>query len=100
MRFGTFPLGETEGAILVHSLRAGGRLVKKGRILTQADIAQLRDAGILQVTVARLEPGDVAEDVAATRVAQALRGEGIRVGAAFTGRVNLYAEKAGLVRLD
>jgi molybdenum cofactor cytidylyltransferase len=100
MRFGTFPLGETDGAILVHSLRAGGRLVKKGRVLTQADIAQLRDAGISHVTVARLDPGDVPEDVAATRVAQALRGEGIRVGAAFTGRVNLYAEKAGLVVLD
>ena len=54
MRFGTFPLGETEGAILVHSVRAGGRLVKKGRMLTPADIAQLREAGISEVTVARL----------------------------------------------
>lgn len=100
MRFGTFPLGETEGAILVHSLRAGGRLVKKGRRLTPADIAQLRDAGISEVTVARLEAGDIAEDVAAARIAQTLRGDGIRVGAAFTGRVNLYAEKSGLVVLD
>src|SRR5687767_5890009 len=100
MRFGTFPLGETEGAILAHSLRAGGRLVKKGRLLTAADIAQLRDAGISEVTVARLEPGDVPEDVAATRIALALRGEGLRAGAAFTGRVNLYTEKSGLVVLD
>ena len=100
MRFGTFPLGETEGALLAHSLRAGGRLIKKGRMLTAADIAQLREAGISDVTVARLEPGDVPEDVAATRIAQALRGDSIRVGAAFTGRVNLYAETSGLVRLD
>jgi len=100
MRFGAFPLGETEGAILVHSLRAGGRLVKKGRVLTRADLTQLRDAGISEVTVARLEAGDVPEDAAATRIAQALRGAGIRVGAAFTGRVNLYAEKSGLVVLD
>ena len=100
MRFGSFPLGETEGAILAHSLRAGGRLIKKGRVLTQADIAQLREAGISEVTVARLEAGDVPEDVAATRVAQALRGAGLRMGAAFTGRVNLYAERAGLVVLD
>ena len=100
MRFGSFPLGETEGAILVHSLRVGGRLVKKGRVLTRGDIAQLGEAGISHATVARLEPGDVSEDVAATRVAQALRGTGIRTGAAFTGRVNLYAEKAGLVVLD
>jgi molybdenum cofactor cytidylyltransferase len=100
MRFGTFPLGETEGAILVHSLRAGGRLIKKGRKLTASDIAQLREAGIAEVTVARLEAGDVPEDVAATRIAQALCGDGIRIGAAFTGRVNLYAEKSGLVVLD
>src|SRR5215470_310725 len=100
MRFGVFPLGETEGAILVHSLRAGGRLIKKGRALTKADIAQLRAAGISQVTVVRLEHGDVPEDVAATRIAQALKGDGIRLGAAFTGRVNLYADRAGLVLLD
>src|SRR5262245_14089586 len=100
MRFGSFPLGETEGAILAHSLRAGGRLLKKGRVLTQADLVQLREAGISEVTVARLEPGDVPEDVAATRMAQALRGEGLRMGAPFTGRVNLYAEKAGVVVLD
>jgi molybdenum cofactor cytidylyltransferase len=100
MRFGSFPLGETEGAILAHSLRASGRLLKKGRVLTQADIAQLREAGISEVVAARLEAGDVPEDVAATRVAQALRGDGIRMGAAFTGRVNLYAEKAGVVTLD
>src|SRR5262245_6757852 len=100
MRFGSFPLGETEGAILAHSLRAGGRLIKKGRALTRADIAQLREAGISEVTVARLEAGDVPEDIAATRVARALGGDGLRMGAAFTGRVNLYAEKAGLVVVD
>ena len=99
MRFGSFPLGETEGAILAHSLRAGGRLLKKGRVLTRADLDQLRAAGISEVVAARLEAGDIAEDVAATRVAQALRGDGIRMGAAFTGRVNLYAEKAGIVTL-
>src|SRR6185503_14558638 len=100
MRFGSFPLGETEGAILAHSLRAGGRLLKKGRVLTQDDIAQLRNAGVSEVSATRLEAGDVPEDVAATRVAQALRGNGLRMGAAFTGRVNLYAEKAGIITLD
>src|SRR6266446_2047915 len=100
MRFGTFPLGEAEGAILVHGVRAGGRLFKKGRELTRADLAQLAEAQISRVTVARLEIGDVPEDLAATRVARALAGDNIRLGAAFTGRVNLYAEKAGLVALD
>jgi molybdenum cofactor cytidylyltransferase len=100
MRFGSFPVGETEGTILAHSLRAGGRLLKKGRVLTSSDVTQLREAGILEITVARLDPGDVPEDIAATRIAQALRGDGIRIGAPFTGRVNLYAENAGVIVLD
>jgi molybdenum cofactor cytidylyltransferase len=100
MRFATLPLGEAEGAILVHGVRAGGRLFKKGRVLTRADLSQLAEAQVSRVTVARLETGDVAEDVAATRVARALAGDNIRLGAAFTGRVNLYAEKAGLVAVD
>ncbi len=82
MRFGTFPLGEAEGAILVHGVRAGGRLFKKGRELTRADLAQLAEAQISRVTVARLEIGDVPEDLAATRVARALAGDNIRLGAA------------------
>src|SRR5258705_8629669 len=97
MRFGTFPLGEAEGAILVHGVRAGGRLFKKGRVLTRADLGQLAEGQILHVTVARLESGDVPEDIAATRVARALAGSDIRLGAPFTGRVNLYAQRAGLV---
>ena len=100
MRFGTFPLREAEGAILVHSLHAGGRLFKKGRVLTKSDVHTLTAAGITEVMAARLEPEDVTEDVAATRVAQAFAGEGTRLSAAFTGRTNLYAEQHGIVMLD
>jgi molybdenum cofactor cytidylyltransferase len=100
MRFATFPLGEAQGAILVHGVRAGGRVFKKGRVLSQADLDALREAGIADITAVKLEPGDIAEDIAATRIARALAGKGTRVGAAFTGRANLYAETAGLVVLD
>ena len=100
MRFGTFPLGEAEGAILVHSVRADGRLFKKGRVLGSPDLKALALAGVEHVAIARLEPGDVPEDTAATRVAQAFKGEGIRLSAAFTGRTNLYAETSGLAVLD
>jgi molybdenum cofactor cytidylyltransferase len=100
MRFGTFSLGDAEGAILVHSLRVDGRLFKKGRALTKADLEALRDGGIASVMAARLEPGDVPEDVAATRIAQAFAGPGTRLSAAFTGRTNLYAEQSGIVMID
>jgi molybdenum cofactor cytidylyltransferase len=100
MEFGTVPLGEAEGGILVHAVRAGGRLFKKGRLLARADLEAMETAGVASVTVVRLEPGDVAEDEAAGRIARALAGEGVRIGAAFTGRANLYAEAPGIVLLD
>jgi molybdenum cofactor cytidylyltransferase len=100
MKFAEIPVEDAEGAILAHSARAGGRMFKKGRVLAAADLGALRDAGIARVTVARLEPGDVPEDEAAARVGRVFAGENIRVGAAFTGRANLYAEADGLVVLD
>ena len=62
MKFGDTKLGEAEGAILAHSLRAGGRVFKKGRILGAADLAALGQAGFASVVAARLEPGDVGEN--------------------------------------
>ena len=100
MLFITVPPAEAEGCILVHSLRAGGRLLKKGRVLGKSDVQQLIDAAIAGVTVVRLEPEDVPEDEAAARIANSLAGEGSRVGAAFTGRSNLYALSSGIVVFD
>jgi len=96
MKFGEIPLSEAEGAVLAHSRRAGERLFRKGRVLSAEDIAVLRTAGIDRVVVAQFETGDVPENEAATRIATLVAGEGVRANAAFTGRVNLYAEVAGL----
>jgi molybdenum cofactor cytidylyltransferase len=52
------------------------------------------------VVAARLEPDDVPEDIAASRLAHALAGAGVRVGAAFTGRANLYAAADGVAMID
>ena len=100
MRFGTIPLDEAEGGILVHSVRATDRLLKKGRILTHGDVDALKTADLREITVAKLEAGDVPEDIAATHIAEVLKGDGIRMGASFTGRANLYAQVSGLVVLD
>ena len=101
MRFGTVPTAEAEGAVLAHSLSAGGARLKKGRVLRAAEIAALLAAGVAEVTVARLDPGDLAEDAAAEAVARALTaGAGLTMSAPFTGRVNLFAEAPGLLRVD
>ncbi|HEY1961994.1 MAG TPA: molybdopterin-binding/glycosyltransferase family 2 protein [Rhizomicrobium sp.] len=100
MKFGPVPLVEAEGAILAHSIRAGGRTLKKGHVVRAEDVVALESATVREVTVARLEPDDVREDEAATRIAQRLAGEGARIGAAFTGRANLYATFDGVATID
>lgn len=100
MRFGSCPVRDSEGGILAHGVRAEGIAFKKGRVLSSSDVAALANAGVGQVVVARLDPGDVSEDFAAARIAETLAGEGARVGAAFTGRANLYALEDGVVLID
>ncbi len=100
MKFGSTPLGEAAGAILAHSLKLGDRTLKKGRVLDAADLAVLAAAGMVSVVAARLEPGDVAENDAADAVARSLAGPLVRLGRAFTGRANFYAEAAGLCVVD
>ena len=96
MQFGTVPTADALGAILAHGVRAGETRFRKGRVLTASDIEQLVAAGVAALTVARLENGDIAEDLAATRVAAVCGGTAVRIGAAFTGRVNLYATVDGV----
>ncbi|HPU15736.1 MAG TPA: NTP transferase domain-containing protein, partial [Polymorphobacter sp.] len=52
---------------------------------------------LADVTVARFEPGEVAEDAAATRLAAALAGRGVTALAPVHGRVNLVAAADGLL---
>ncbi|MGX9965620.1 NTP transferase domain-containing protein [Roseomonas sp. F4] len=100
MNFGPTPLEEARGAILAHTVRLTGKVLKKGTVLDEAAIAALRDAGRRDVITARLDAGDVPEDEAADRIADALMAPLIARSRAATGRVNLFAESPGLFSLD
>ncbi len=100
MKFGEIPLDDAAGAILAHSVRRGGLTFKKGRVLSPDDIAALRDAKVDTVVAVRLDADDVAEDEAASRIADAIRGPGLRTTSAFTGRVNLVADTQGIAVID
>jgi molybdenum cofactor cytidylyltransferase len=100
MKFGAVPVAEAEGAVAVHSIRKGGLVLKKGTLIGSAEIAALQAAGIAEIVVARIEPGDVSEDAAAAEIAAAVAGEGVRCDRAFTGRANLFAETAGVLVVD
>ena len=100
MKFGAVPPAEAVGAIAVHSIRTDGLVLKKGTVVGPSEAAALARAGIAELVVAQIEPGDVAEDVAAADIAAAVAGPGVRVNAAFTGRANLFAEQAGVLVVD
>lgn len=104
MKFGPVPVAEAQGAILAHSVQAGERKIRKGVWLEAEHIDALKAAGLIEVTVARLDAGDLHEDVAADRLATALvpdaEAAGVSLSKAFTGRVNIKAEGPGVVELD
>ncbi len=100
MKFGPIALDGAAGSIAAHTLRLPATTIKKGTILTAGDIADLAAAGVSEVVAARAEPGDLLEDQAAERLAKAVTGGNLAGRGAKTGRVNLYAELAGVVVLD
>jgi molybdenum cofactor cytidylyltransferase len=100
MRFGPVSLREASGALAAHSVRLHDGVIRKGALIGPAEIERMAQAGIAEVVVARFEPGDVPEDEAARRLAEAVAGDAIRVDRAYTGRANLYARAPGLLLVD
>ncbi|OCC00459.1 4-diphosphocytidyl-2C-methyl-D-erythritol kinase [Labrys sp. WJW] len=100
MFFGEISIDQALGGVAVHSIRKGGLVLKKGTHIGPAEIEALRRERVESIVIARLDPGDVGEDIAAERIAARLGGEGVRVAEPFTGRANLFAEQAGVLVID
>lgn len=104
MRFGPVPVTEAAGHVLAHSVQLPQGRLRKGKLLSAENVAALRAAGWAHITVARLDPEDIAENDAARQLAAALLPDpaaaGLRLSEAFTGRVNLLAAGPGLARID
>jgi molybdenum cofactor cytidylyltransferase len=100
MIFGRVPLAQAHGGILAHNLKTADRVIRKGALLDKAAYELLQAAGYDEVTVLQLEPGDVPEGEAAIRLGQLLLAPGLRRSEDVHGRVNIFAEVDGLLRLD
>jgi len=100
MKFGPVSPRDALGGTAVHSIRQGALVLKKGTLIGAREIAALEEAGVREIVVVRIEPGDVAEDLAAAQIAAAATGPGVRVDRAFTGRCNLFADTAGVLVVD
>lgn len=103
MKFGAVPVEKALGAILAHSVQLTGGRLRKGAVVSKSDQSALMNDGVTEIVVARLEADDLAENDAAERLASAIADpekKGLSATNAFTGRVNLRAEVAGVVRVD
>jgi hypothetical protein len=101
-RFGPVPVAEAVGKLLGHNVTgADGRpLLRKGRALTPADVAALVALGRATVYVAEPGQGDVTENDAARRVAEAAMGPGLRLVGPYTGRAMTPLATIDLVGWD
>ena len=100
MIFRQWPVDEAVGRVNAHTQKLEGRVIKKGAVLSVEDVHALKAAGIGSLFAVHLEETDVGENDAATQIAEAAAGLAVRLDPAATGRVNLFAEKAGILRCD
>jgi molybdenum cofactor synthesis domain-containing protein len=100
------PIEDAVGTVLAHDLTRvvpgafKGVQFHAGHRIGQEDLELLRSMGKEHVWVLDLEPGEVHENLAATRTAAALAGPGIVPKPAEEGKVNLVAVHDGLFLVD
>ncbi len=89
--------------VLAHDVEAmadGARVrLRKGHVLTADDLPALR-AAHRDLHLLTLEPGDVHEDEAARRLAEAVAGCGVAVGEPHESQIALRAAHRGLLAID
>lgn len=90
------------GWATTESIRTAGgkRLVPKGGLLDKAALASWSEVpdGVLHLI--ELEAGDLHENIAGRRVAEAVSGDGIEIEGPFHSRYNLRARRRGLLVID
>ncbi|HYL08993.1 MAG TPA: hypothetical protein VEU76_10610 [Candidatus Udaeobacter sp.] len=86
--------GDIKGRVLVHDL---GPDLRKGTVLGPQHLDRLR--GFAEVHVVELEPGDLHEDAAASRLAAALAGPGLEPRPPVQSQTRVLAGRRGLVRV-
>ncbi len=91
------------GAVLTRDIRVGDARWSKGRRLTAADLAALAaarpDPEDREVTVLVIEAGELHEDEAAVRLADAITGTGLDRRGPNESRIDLVASAAGVVHV-
>ena len=100
MKFGEFPIEETLGHILAHSLKIDDFRLGKGTVISREHIARLKDLDQTTLIVAIIEETDLGEDVAAEQIGATFQSPNILVTSPVAGRVNLIADCDGLLVIN
>jgi molybdopterin biosynthesis enzyme len=77
-----------------------GPVFRRGHLIRPEDVSKLLDVGKAHIYVMELEEGELHEEEAALRLAKAAAGENLRLSDPSEGRVNLIAERPGLLKVD
>jgi molybdenum cofactor synthesis domain-containing protein len=100
------PVCEAEGMVLCHDIteivpgKVKGRAFKKGHIVRNEDIAKLLDLGKEHLYVWEVDKNLLHENDAAMRIASAAAGRGIILTEPIEGKVELKAERYGLLKIN
>jgi len=73
-----------------------GRAFKKGHIITKEDIPELRKLGKEHIYVWEAQDGQIHENDAAVRIAQAVKGQGLDCSEPVEGKISLIAQYDGM----
>lgn len=94
------------GTVLVHDLTQiipkeyKGPRFKKGHVVVKEDIPILLSMGKKRLYVAEKNDSDVHENDAARRIAQVAAGKGILISEPSEGKIELFAEHDGLLKIN
>ncbi|KPK01484.1 MAG: molybdopterin-binding protein [Nitrospira bacterium SG8_35_4] len=102
----TVPVDKAVGMVLPHDIteiRPGefkGRAFKKGHIVRDEDIEHLKRLGKEHLYILEIQEDEMHENDAALAMAKALAGHGVAMaGEPNEGKINLVAEKSGLLKV-
>ncbi|HEY5555955.1 molybdopterin-binding protein [Acetobacterium sp.] len=99
------PVEESIGMLLAHDMteiipgKSKCAAFKKGHMIIKEDIPRLLTMGKEHIGIIEYKEGDIHENDAATRMANAVAGPGILFSEPAEGKVNLIAEYSGLLKV-
>ncbi|MHC1713087.1 MAG: molybdopterin-binding protein [Solidesulfovibrio sp.] len=102
----SIPVEQAQGMVLCHDItrivpgESKGPAFRKGHIIAADDIPALLRLGKEHIYVWDLAEGLIHEDDAASRIAVAIAGPGVTLTQSCEGRINLLADRRGLLKIN